>query len=113
MSSAATVSRSDRELVNALRAFPKDVLPVGLLRELAARGPAVQDESPADLSAPASSTGASKRARDVCRLTLLCCSRFTPTFRRSRCFAIQQPGSDVCRIAHVGRTEVAKPAGTA
>lgn len=44
MSSAATVPRSDRELVNALRAFPNDVLPVGLLRELAARGPAAEDE---------------------------------------------------------------------
>lgn len=44
MSSSLAAPPTDRELVTALRSFPIDVLPVGLLRELAARGPAAEQE---------------------------------------------------------------------
>ena len=70
MSSAATVPRSDRELVNALRAFPNDVLPVGLLRELAARGTSAEDELLRPLRSKARPTSSTLSRRPKERQTL-------------------------------------------
>ena len=44
MSSTETLQLTDCELIDSLRRFPNDVLPVGVLRELIERGPQIQDE---------------------------------------------------------------------
>ena len=44
MSRTETLQLTDCELLDSLRCFPRDVLPVGVLRELIQRGPKIQDE---------------------------------------------------------------------
>ncbi len=43
MSRTETLQLTDCELLDAIRCFPGDVLPVGVLRELTQRGPKIQD----------------------------------------------------------------------
>lgn len=44
MTSTETLPPTTSELVDSLRRFPSEVLPVGVLRELQQRGPSIQDE---------------------------------------------------------------------
>ena len=42
MSSTETLQLTDTELIDSLRYFPENVLPVGVIRELTRRGPNIQ-----------------------------------------------------------------------
>jgi hypothetical protein len=44
MSRTETLQLTDSELLDSLRCFPQDVLPVRVLRELIQRGPTIQSE---------------------------------------------------------------------